>query len=137
MSIEVVDLCCGDAGITQSGGHALTCALTVRRWQCDVIGVATHTEANDFCVNTRATGLGVFEFFQDHTTRTIAKDEAITIDIVRPARPCRIIITGRHRPGRAKTTHRQRCCSVLGATGQHDFGIAMLNATRRQTNAMR
>jgi 3-oxoacyl-(acyl-carrier-protein) synthase len=75
----------GDLGETQAmkaalGDHAYKVAVSSTK---SMIGqcIATHTITNYFGVNFSATCFSMFQLFQNHNTRSITQDKAITIFI--------------------------------------------------------
>jgi hypothetical protein len=55
----------------------------------------------------------------------LAEDEAVAALVVRPARPCDVVVAGRQRPHLGEAGERQRVDAGLGATGDDDVGPAV------------
>lgn len=65
-------------------------------------------EADKLRVDAGSAGLRMLQFFEHDTTGAVAQNEAIAVDVERPACRLRVVVPRRHRPGGTETGHSQR-----------------------------
>ena len=70
-------------------------ALAVFRRGRHVERIAAHAEADDLCIDSGASSLGVLEVLEQHRAGAVAHHEAVAILVPRPARTLRIVIAQR------------------------------------------
>ena len=63
MGIDVLNLIEIEPGITYGVCHAARGPGTVCRRRGHMVGITTHTKANQFGINVRTTSLGMLQFF--------------------------------------------------------------------------
>ena len=103
----------------------------------DVIGIARQAVADHFGVDLRAARLGVLIFLEHDDARALAHDEAVAVLVVGPAGLLRLVVEiGGERARLGEAGDADRADRRLGAAGEHDVGIVVLDHPRRVADRM-
>src|SRR5204862_3826699 len=84
--VDVLHVGGTQGGIPERVYHRQACAVAVFRGRGDVIGIATHAEADELGVNARTAPARVLQLLQKHRTAPVAQHEAVAVPVPRAAR---------------------------------------------------
>src|SRR4051812_41553499 len=93
----------------------------------DGVTVAGKAVAEEFRVDPGAAFLGMLVLFEDDDAAPLGHDEAVTVLVPRAAGPRRVVVAGREGAGGAEAGHAKLAQGGLGAAGDHDVGLVVLD----------
>src|SRR5262249_18301758 len=99
--------------------------------------IAAHAEAGQLAVDARIALLRMLVFLDHEHAGTVGQYEAVAILVPRTARLGRLIVARGQRAGRTESADRGADRRVLGAAGDHDVGVAVLDHAHRQADVVR
>ena len=102
-----------------------------------VVGVAGHAVADDLGENGSAALAGKFQLFEDHDARAFADDEAVTVFVPGAAGFFGIVVAGGERAHGGESAYAHGSDGSLGAAGDHDVGIVVLDDAKRIADGVR
>ena len=125
MRVHIIDVARIEAGVFQGAYHGQGGAFGIGRG--NVVRIGAHAETGQFGVDFRAAFFGVFVFFQHQHARSFAHHEAVAVFVPRAGGRGGVIIAGRQRFHRGKTSHAEHTHCAFRTASHHHFGIAVLN----------
>ena len=131
VGVDVADLPRTEAGVVEGQAHRPGAALSLGSHVGDVVGVGGEAESAELAVDLGPPAAGVLVLLQDQGPRPFAEDEAGSVGVEGPARPLRLVVAHRQGPGRGEAGHGQGRDGGLGAAGDHDVGVAVLDLAPR------
>ncbi|ENN85805.1 hypothetical protein RHSP_18548 [Rhizobium freirei PRF 81] len=125
VGVDIVQVCRGQAGALQRGGHAAERAFAILGRSGDMVRVAREAVADHFGVDLGAARLGVFQLLQNDDTGALAHDEAVTVTVIGTRSFLRRVVkVRRQRLAGGKARERDTADRCFGATGDHHIGVA-------------
>ena len=134
MRVDVTNRIGVQARIAQRTLHGAAGAVQVGRGHVACVGA--HAKADQFGVDGGAALLGVLVLFKNQHTRAFAQHEAIALGVPGARSGLGIVVARGQRPHRCKAANAQRADGGLGAAGQHDVGVAVLDQAAGLPDAM-
>lgn len=116
--------------------HATGRSFAAGRWGSQMMSIGSVSVADDFRVNPRAAGLGVFEFFQDNHPAAFAHDKSVATDIEWPGGMLGIVIAGAQGAHGAETAQAEGDNRRFAATGEHEVCITHFYGSPCFTNGI-
>ena len=127
MGVDVVDLGGVDARPRQRLPHGPDRTQPLWMWRREVVHVGAGAVAGHLGEDLRAAGLRELHLLEHEHHAALAHDEAVAVEVERPAGLLGLVVALAHRLDLAEGPHGQRGDGGLRAAGQHRPGVTALD----------